>query len=169
MKKKIIDYRNEIDIIDLSILKLIENRCEAVRLIGEMKNENSLPVYVPSRENQIFSELIKHKKILSEENIKAIFTEIISSCRALEKKIKVLSYKIQNDAVIPKIFGNAIDIFKVFNIKSLENIFNNYDYIVIENSDFKNNNFFILNFKVISIVIIFEIEYYIIKLNLEEL
>ena len=169
MKKKIIDYRNEIDIIDLSILKLIENRCETVRLIGEMKNDNSLPVYIPSRENQIFSELIKHKQMLSEENIKAIFTEIISSCRALEKKIKILSFKIQNDAVIPKIFGNAIEIFKIFNLESLENTHNNYDFIVIVNSDFKNNNFFILNFKVISIVRIFEIEYYIIKLNLEEL
>lgn len=169
MKKKLIEYRNEIDKIDNSILALIEHRCDIVKLVGIEKNQHTSPIYVPSRENQIFSRLIEQKKNLSEENIKAIYTEIISSCRALEKRIKILSLNLLNESIIPKIFGNAVDSHNVYELNSLKKTIHNYDYLVLEYSEFKKINSFILNYEVISTVSISETEYYIINLSLEGL
>ena len=38
-------YRKEIDRIDDEILKLLNQRCELVRSIGALKEENSTPVF----------------------------------------------------------------------------------------------------------------------------
>ena len=79
--------RQEIDKIDEEILKNLEMRASLAKEIGEIKKKQGQAIYDPNREKALIKELIKkNKSPLKEEAIKAIFQEIISNCRNLEKQ-----------------------------------------------------------------------------------
>ena len=48
------DWREKIDELDVQIVRLISQRAEAARAIGDLKREAKLPVYEPQREQAVF-------------------------------------------------------------------------------------------------------------------
>lgn len=171
MKEKLAELREKIDRVDDEILKLIMERLEYVREVGELKNRNSSRIYVPERENSIFTRVWKRANEITEnekierEELAAIYTEIISFCRAKERKV---SAAVENDKcffIAGKIFGNCIEImepekdefwnaartcekdFLVIELeeKNLSEIFREKKYIYITAEvDFSGKNYIIL-------------------------
>jgi len=84
------ELRDEIDSLDEQILGLLSRRANAVIGIGDIKRDSNAVVYVPEREKLIFDKLRKlNPGPLPASAIKAIFREIISASRALEKSAEV--------------------------------------------------------------------------------
>lgn len=82
--------RKEIDKIDSKILNLLVKRVEKATNIGREKRKKGKAVYVPAREREIIENLLKKNKgRFPEESLRAIYSEIISTSRALEEPMKV--------------------------------------------------------------------------------
>jgi chorismate mutase/prephenate dehydratase len=85
--------RNQIDEIDTQLLTLLNKRMEVVRKVGEFKNNTDAPIYRPEREKQIIERLSQLSKsrngLLKKEDIEAIFLEIFSTSRNLERTERV--------------------------------------------------------------------------------
>jgi chorismate mutase / prephenate dehydratase len=80
--------RAAIDAIDERIVQLLNDRAAQARAIGELKGGS--PAYRPERE----AEVLRHAAAagqgpLAPQRIAAIFSEIISACRALEQQMAV--------------------------------------------------------------------------------
>jgi chorismate mutase/prephenate dehydratase len=81
-------YRDQIDAIDEQMLKLVNQRAQLAREIGNVKNGG--PIYRPEREAQVLRRLTEHNEgPLSGDAVTAIFRAVMSNCRALEKELSV--------------------------------------------------------------------------------
>jgi chorismate mutase-like protein len=81
------EYRRNIDRIDLQLLALLNERTRIVEKIGAVKEEFSLPVYEPKREDQVFRNVIEHNNgPLPPEAVKRIFERVIDEMRTLQKQ-----------------------------------------------------------------------------------
>lgn len=88
MTKQLIEHRNQIDAIDEQILKLVNERANHARHIGELKEDGV--IYRPEREAQVLRRLAEmNAGPLSTEAVANIFRGIMSNCRALEKELTV--------------------------------------------------------------------------------
>jgi len=87
--KKLKELRKEIDEIDKRILDLLDERGRLVVKIGKIKRRAGIESFSPEREKEIFEMLEKRKGFLSTEALRAIYREILSSCRRLERPIRV--------------------------------------------------------------------------------
>jgi len=75
---------------DRKIVKLLNERAELSLKIGRIKDKNGLDVYDASQEAKIFKNLAKvNDGVLPDKYLKAIFREIISASRALQKPVTV--------------------------------------------------------------------------------
>lgn len=84
------DLRRRIDEIDHKILKLLCERGKLVQVVGKKKQKHNLSFYSPAREKQILDRLTKENPgPLSPLAVRTIFGEILSSCRALEKPLRI--------------------------------------------------------------------------------
>ncbi len=136
------DLRKEIDLIDEQILKLLNRRAELAKKIGEAKTRHRSQYFTPEREHQVFAKIVKQNSgPLTSTNIRAIYTEIISSCRALEKPISVAFLgpegTFSHQAVLTK-FGSASNCLPVDTIsdvfKRVERNETDYGMVPMENS-----------------------------------
>ncbi len=94
MKYKTLDEcRVAIDKIDDEILKLLNERMEVVKNVGEIKNKTGGAIYRPEREKAIINRLAQLSKesggALEKSAIEAIFLEIFAVARNLELPEKV--------------------------------------------------------------------------------
>lgn len=84
------DWRSRINDLDNQILKLLTQRAEAALQIGALKRRQETPSYAPEREAEILRRLTaENAGPLPPEAIEAIWREILSSCRALERPLTV--------------------------------------------------------------------------------
>tara|TARA_E500000331_G_scaffold107610_1_gene104466 strand:+ start:1458 stop:2579 length:1122 start_codon:yes stop_codon:yes gene_type:complete len=87
------NYRDQIDDIDDQLIHLLVKRAGFVKQVGERKKLANLPVFRPEREVAIIERMCKKNKQLSgflaDNSIATIWLEIISGCRALERKIEI--------------------------------------------------------------------------------
>jgi len=84
------EIRAKIDALDEQILKLLNERAQCAVDIGAIKRSTDAAFYVPEREKAVFEKLRKQNSgPLPEQAVKAIYREVISSIRALEKQISV--------------------------------------------------------------------------------
>ncbi len=136
------DIRNEIDSIDKQLVEMINRRAECAIEIGKRKTKDSKSIFAPEREVQVLSGVLRNNKgPLADKAISAIFREVISACRALEKPISVAYFGPAGShthmASILK-FGDSTDfaacntIPDVFN--SVERRDTNYGVVPVENS-----------------------------------
>lgn len=80
------DLRALIDRVDDDIIKLLNERMEYVKKIGELKNTSGSHIYRPEREKAIISRLESlSSKNLNKKSIEAVYFEIFSISRNLEK------------------------------------------------------------------------------------
>jgi chorismate mutase/prephenate dehydratase len=85
------NLREKIDVIDDQLWDLINQRAQVAQMLGRLKQNSARPVTDKVRESQILEEITHKNKegILNEHSIKAIFTEIIAACRAIQLPKKV--------------------------------------------------------------------------------
>ena len=84
------EIRKNIDEIDSEIIRLLNNRAKAAMEIGKIKEQSNDHVYAPAREKQIMKQIFsKNQGPLKNDALKAIYKEIISASRSLEKPLTV--------------------------------------------------------------------------------
>ncbi len=134
--------RTTIDKLDLQILKLINERASAAGEIGRLKSESSSEVFAPVREEEVLKNVLDaNKGPLEEVTIRAVFREIISGSRALQKVIKVAylgpEYSYSHLASVER-FGHAVEYMRVGSITSVFEEVNrghvDYGVVPLENS-----------------------------------
>ena len=78
------------DEINLKILRLISARASVATEIGRLKHHEGGEVYQPVRERAIIEKMIaENQGPLTDDQVKRIYVEIISACRALEHEPSV--------------------------------------------------------------------------------
>ncbi len=135
-KEKLSQLRKNIDKIDETIVKLLNERAKLAKEVGKIKKQYNLPIYVPSREQEIFERLQKLNQQYGDfptEAIKPVFREIIAACRATEENLKVAYLgpraTFTHEASI-KHFGQSVEHIPV---SSINDVFNE---IMKKNVDF---------------------------------
>jgi chorismate mutase len=80
------DWRKKIDAIDLEIVELLNQRAEAARAIGVLKEATELPVYEPNREQTIFDSVRLHNRgPLPDSELVFIYQRVVAVMRALQR------------------------------------------------------------------------------------
>lgn len=81
-------FRDQIDALDEQMLKLVNERAQLARKIGNVKEDGV--IYRPEREAQILRRLqSQNAGPLSNEAVSNIFRAVMSNCRALEKELAI--------------------------------------------------------------------------------
>jgi chorismate mutase/prephenate dehydratase len=84
------DWRSRINDLDRDLLDLLNQRAEAALQIGDLKRRKDLPHYVPEREIEVFERVVElNRGPLPADAVRAIWREIVSGCRALERSLTV--------------------------------------------------------------------------------
>jgi chorismate mutase len=87
MSDEIEEYRKKIDDTDLKIVELLNLRAIFADEIGGIKRKLGLPVYVPSREEQVIENVTKKNKgPLSDSAISRLYERVIDESRGLERE-----------------------------------------------------------------------------------
>lgn len=81
------DWRRRIDELDRKIVELISERAIAAREIGKLKQMVSLPIYEPSREQTVFTNVREmNRGPLRDRELQHIYERIIDVMRALQRE-----------------------------------------------------------------------------------
>lgn len=139
------ENRKRIDALDRQILELINERTHVAKAIGAIKENQVATVYNPTREKEVIEKLISYNYSLDTnleiKDIKSIFTEIISTCRALEQRPRIAYLgpdgSFSHLAAL-KQFGSSVDLFAQSSINTTFEVINkahaDYAILPIENS-----------------------------------
>jgi len=115
--------RTSIDKLDLQILKLVNERASYASEIGKIKNDQGAKSFPPAREEEVMKNVLEASKgPLDEATIRAVFREIMSGSRALQKVLKVAylgpEYSYSHLAAVER-FGQNIEYMRVGSIASV--------------------------------------------------
>jgi len=121
--KDLKSYRVQIDKLDLQILELVNKRAGLAFQIGKVKNDNNESIFSPAREEEVIQNVLKSNDgPLTEPTIRAIYRELISGSRALQRVLKVAflgpEYSFSHLAALTR-FGEAIEYMAVGNIAAI--------------------------------------------------
>jgi chorismate mutase/prephenate dehydratase len=123
-------------------LKLINQRAAIALKIGQMKNNHGAEVFSPAREEEVLRNVLSaNKGPLSEQAVRAIFRELISGSRALQKVLRVAylgpEYSFSHLAALER-FGQSVEYLRVGTISAVfEDVERNqadYGVVPLENS-----------------------------------
>ncbi len=82
--------RDEIDVLDMKIVKLLNERASIVKEIGVIKKRTNAQIYAPDREKQVYERITANNKgPLSNKCLMEIYRELMAGSLVLEKPIKV--------------------------------------------------------------------------------
>jgi chorismate mutase len=80
------ECRRKIDVLDMKLLELLNQRTEIVEQIGRIKQHLALPIYEPKREDDVFRNVTTNNPgPLSSEAVKRVFERIIDEMRNIQK------------------------------------------------------------------------------------
>src|SRR5881275_1621564 len=84
------DHRKAIDRLDAHIVKLLNERTRHVLAIGEIKLKAGEEIYAPHRERAVLQRICRlNSGPITNESLRAIYREIMSSALSLEKSLTV--------------------------------------------------------------------------------
>src|SRR5271165_2237369 len=84
------EHRKAIDKLDAQIVRLLNERTRHVLSIGEIKLKAGEEIYAPHRERAVFDRVCKSNAgPITDEQLRAIYREIMSSALALEKTMTI--------------------------------------------------------------------------------
>jgi len=87
---KLKPLRDQIDAIDAQLISLLNQRAGVAQQVGHIKAETNAPVFRPEREAQVLARVAERNHgPLASSDLQSIFREVMSACRALEKRITV--------------------------------------------------------------------------------
>jgi len=134
--------RNQIDHIDRELVALMNQRAKLAHQIGQVKETSGQGAYDPAREEEVLARVASFNKgPLPESSLRAVFRELISGSRALEKQLRVAylgpAYSYTHLAAIHR-FGHAVDLVPVGSISAVfEEVYRSqadFGLVPIENS-----------------------------------
>ena len=86
MKADLDDLRHRIDLLDESLVKLLNARAACALEIGRLKREMTMPIYQPAREAEVLQNVEKaNLGPLDDGAMKRLFERIIDEARHLER------------------------------------------------------------------------------------
>lgn len=81
-------WRERIDTLDEAILALLNERARCAAEIGHLKRRLGLPVYVPTREDEVLRNVLRcNDGPLPPEAARRLFERIIDETRSLERRL----------------------------------------------------------------------------------
>ncbi|MDD5326578.1 MAG: prephenate dehydratase [Phycisphaerae bacterium] len=84
------ELRNQINRLDLQLVKLLNERARVVVDIGKLKNESGKPIYSPDREKEVFATIIgANEGPLPDRCLTAIWRELMSGSFGLERSLRI--------------------------------------------------------------------------------
>ncbi len=136
------EHRQAIDQLDAQIVRLLNERTRHVLAIGDIKRQAGEEIYAPHREKAVFDRVCaKNAGPITDDQLRAIYREIMSSALALEKTMTIAYFgpeaTFTHQAAIHK-FGSSLNyasqktISDVFNEVSKQNA--DYGVVPVENS-----------------------------------
>jgi chorismate mutase/prephenate dehydratase len=107
----------------LQILKLVNERASLAAEIGRVKTEHGSEVFSASREEEVYQNILDHSKgPLDPATIRAIYREIMSGSRALQRVLKIAylgpEYSFSHLAAIDR-FGQQVEFMGVGSISAV--------------------------------------------------
>ncbi len=120
------NLRQQIDKLDVQILKMVNERAGLVGDIGQVKNDHGEEIFSPAREEEVLQNVLQtHEKIkgpLSNDCVRAIFREIMSGSRALQKVLKIAylgpEHSFSHMAAVDR-FGQSVELKPVATIAAV--------------------------------------------------
>jgi chorismate mutase/prephenate dehydratase len=137
--------RSQIDKLDQEIVRAINQRAAIAAEIGRAKREQGEDVFAPSREEEVYANVLEtHRKCkgqLDELTIRAVFREIMSGSRALQKVHKIAylgpEYSFSHLAALEH-FGQSVEFVPVSTIaavfEEVQRMHVDYGVVPVENS-----------------------------------
>src|SRR5262249_6782410 len=115
--------RTQIDKLDLQILKLVNERAGLAAEIGRVKSDGGSAIFSPAREEEVMENVLAaNKGPLDAGTLRAIYREIMSGARALQKVAKVSylgpEYSFSHLAAVER-FGQAVEFMRVGSIAAV--------------------------------------------------
>jgi chorismate mutase/prephenate dehydratase len=120
------DLRARIDKLDLEILRLVNERASIAGEIGRVKSDNGEEVFSPAREEEVIQNVLQINQRnggpLDADCVRAIYREIMSGSRALQRVLKVAylgpEYSFSHLAAVER-FGQSIQYLPVGSIAAV--------------------------------------------------
>lgn len=95
MKADLDDLRKRIDLLDESLVRLLNARAACALEIGRLKREMGIPIYQPERETAVLNHVQSlNNGPLDDQVIKRLFERIIDEARHLER----IAEEVQSEA-----------------------------------------------------------------------
>jgi chorismate mutase / prephenate dehydratase len=115
--------RTQIDKLDLEILEKLSKRASVAAQIGKVKSETGGEIFSAAREEEVLGNILSTSKgPLGEVTLRAIFRELISGCRALQRVQRIAflgpEYSYSHLAAIER-FGEAVEYVRVGSIPAV--------------------------------------------------
>lgn len=84
------ELRNRIDALDEQIVALLNSRAQVVVEIGQLKQQNNVPIYAPDREKVIMDKVRRlNRGPLQDRCLEAVYRELMSGSFALERPLRI--------------------------------------------------------------------------------
>ncbi len=134
--------RSQIDKIDVELLKLMNERAKIAEKVGQIKEADNMPIFSPEREDEVLQRLgSANKGPLPRVAVEAVFRELMSASRTLQKRMKVAylgpEYSFSHLAAIQR-FGQSVEFVPVGTIAGVFEAVHRYQadlgVVPIENS-----------------------------------
>jgi chorismate mutase len=94
VKADLDDLRKRIDLLDESLVRLLNSRAACALEIGRLKREMGIPIYQPDREAEVLRNVQRvNNGPLDQDAIKRLFERIIDEARHLERVAEELQLK----------------------------------------------------------------------------
>ena len=115
--------RSHVDKLDQQILKLVNERAKLAVEIGKVKQDQSGDVFSPAREEEVVQNVLAaNQGPLDPITIRAIYREIMSGSRALQRMMKIAylggEYSFSHLAVLER-FGQSFESLRVNSISAV--------------------------------------------------